>query len=163
MRGIRRDKKYTHLTDMLTEKDPRSDAAVFPSKKALQCYAAMLGFQADNRIPLPSQPLDSIEWHTFSNGDFTDYIYMISLASTKDLTVLRYDIETSDKGEFNEDMVSVFEEFANGGFEIIQSWLDKSPSDRFGTKAILAGLQRDDHLSTAQDDTATQDFPEVEF
>ena len=60
-------------------------------------------------------------------------------------------------------MVSVFEEFANGGFEIIQSWLDKSPSDRFGTKAILAGLQRDDLLSTTQNDAATQDFPEVEF
>ena len=88
---------------------------------------------------------------------------MISLASTKDLTVLRYDIETSDKGDFNEDMVSVFEEFSNGGFEIIQSWLDKSPSDRFGTKAILAGLQRADLLSIAHEDTATQDFPEVEF
>ena len=163
MRGIRRDKKYTHLTDMLTAKEPRSEAAVFPSKKALQCFAAMLGFEADNRITLPAQPLDSIEWHTFGNGDFTDYIYLIALASTKDLDVLRYDVEASDKGDFNEDMVTVFEEFANGGFEIIQSWLDKYPSDRFGTKAIFAGLQRDDLLSVSADDTDGETFPPVIF
>jgi dnd system-associated protein 4 len=163
MRGVRRDKKYAHLTDILTTRNPRTNAAVFPSKKALQCYAAMLGFETDTRIPLPSQPLDSIEWHTFGNESFTDYIYLIALAATKDLDVLRYDVEASDKGDYKEDMVTVFEEFANGGFEIIQSYLDKDPADRFGTKAILAGLKRNNIIAAKEDIQSTGNFPEVVF
>ena len=163
MRGVRRDKKYSNLTDILVEKDPRSNTAVFPSKKALQCFAALVGFQLDNRISLPPQATDNIEWHTFENGDYTDYVYLIALAATKQLDVLRYDVEKSDKGDFSEDMVLIFEEYANGGFEIIQSWLDKSPSDRFGTRAIITGLQRDELLSLKPSSPEVQSFPKVEF
>jgi dnd system-associated protein 4 len=163
MRGIRRDKQYAALTDMLTEKDPRSDTAVFPSKKALQCFAAILGFEAKSRISLPSGAVDSIEWHTFENGEFTDYIYLVALGSTKDLSVLRYDVDKSDPGDFDEDMVTVFEEFANGGFEIIQRWLNKTPNDRHGTKAILSGLQSDEYLSVQKNERSARSFPEVEF
>lgn len=163
MRGIRRDKKHASLTDFLTEKDPRSDAAVFPSKKALQCYAAMLGFEAKSRLALPSGAVDSIEWHTFDNGDYTDFIYLIALGATQDLSILQYDIENSDKGNVAEDMVTVFEEYANGGFEILQRWLNKNPSDRHGTESILLGLQRDGYLSIQKDKDTSRSFPEVEF
>lgn len=164
MRGIRRDKKHASLTDFLTQKDPRSDVAVFPSKKALQCYAAMLGFEAKSRVPLPSSgAVDSIEWHTFDNGEYTDFIYLIALGAAQDLTVLQYDIEKSDQGDVAEDMVAVFEEYANGGFDILQRWLDKSPTDRHGTEAILLGLQRDEYLSVQKDKDSSRSFPEIEF
>ena len=163
MRGVRRDKKYSDLTDILTKKNPRTDTAVFPSKKALQCYAACLGFEKKLRIALSPGAVDSIEWHTFDNGNFTDFIYVISLAETKDIAVLGYDIDNSDKGDFSEDMVSIFEEYANGGFEIIQNWLNKHPNDRHGTDALISGLKRDGLLSMEVNDDGENSFPLVEF
>ena len=163
MRGVRREKKFTELTDLLTKKHPKTDVAVFPSKKALQCYAACLGFEKKSRVALSPGAVDSIEWHTFDNGNFTDYIYVISLAHSKDLAVLGYDIEKSDKGEFNEDMVSIFEEYANGGFEIIQNWLNKNPNDSYGTGALIAGLKRDGFLSMELSNNEEKPFPKVKF
>ena len=85
---------------------------------------------------------------------------MIALAETQSVGVLRYDVENSDTGGFSEDMVKIFEEYANGGFHILQTWLDKNPGDHYGAKAIVAGLQRSGHLTNEQ---AREKFDEVEF
>lgn len=160
MRSIYRSKKHATLINTLTSKDPSSNAAAFPTIKALQCYAAMIGFQEDRREPFDKDERENIEWHTFNNDGYTDYIYMIALAETQSLGVLRYDVENSDPSGFGEDMVKIFEEYANGGFYILQTWLDKHPGDPYGAKAIIAGLQRSGHLTN---ETAREKFDEVEF
>lgn len=146
MRGIRRSKNHSHIVDLLDQKSPDTGRKVFPFKKATMCFAAVLGFENSKRTPLSGSEFDSIEWHTFSNGGYTDYIYLIALAEAKNLGVLRYDVQSSSVDGPNEDMVAIFEEYANGGFEIIQSWLNKMPSDPFGAQAIIAGLKRDGFL-----------------
>ena len=163
MRGIRRSKSHSALADMLVTKNPKTGHAVFPSKKALQCYAAVLGFEMGERLPLPKGELDSIEWHTFDNDDYTDYIYLVALGETKDLNVLRYDVENSDVEGDTEDMVTIFEEYANAGFEILSNWVLKTPSDPFGAKAIVAGLQRNDFLNLRKNENEAQTFDKVEF
>lgn len=163
MRGIRRSKQHAALADMLVTKNPKTGQAVFPSKKALQCYAAILGFEMGERLPLPKGELDSIEWHTFDNEDFTDYIYLVAVAHTKDLNVLRYDVEKSDVEEGNEDMVKIFEEYSNAGFEILSNWVLKTPSDPHGAKAIIAGLQRNDFVNSKMHESDDQTFDKVDF
>lgn len=134
--------------------------AAFPTIKALQCYAAMVGFEQERRVPLEKGENENIEWHTFNNDGYTDYIYLIALAETKSLGVLRYDVENSDSGGFSEDMVKIFEEYANGGFQILQSWLDKSPGDPYGAKAMIAGIQKAGYLAVKE---SKENFDEVEF
>ncbi len=163
MRGIRRSKQHTALTDLLVAKNPKTGHAVFPSKKALQCYAAVLGFEMGQRIPLPKGEVDSIEWHTFDNDAYTDYIYLVALGETKNLDVLRYDVGASEADGFNQDMVEIFEEYSNGGFEILSNWLLKTPSDPHGAKAIVSGLQRNDLLSSNKSEDKEQTFEKVDF
>lgn len=160
MRSIVRSKKHANLITILTSKDPNTGVSAFPTIKALQCYAAMIGFDQGRREPLEKGESENIEWHTFNNDGYTDYIYLIALAATGNLSVLKYDVETSDACGFSEDMVKIFEEYANGGFQVLQSWLDKSPGDPYGSKALISGIQRAGYLI----ETGTKEkFDEVEF
>ncbi len=160
MRSIYRSKKHANLISILTSKDPNTGVAAFPTIKALQCYAAMVGFDQGRREPLERGDTENIEWHTFNNDGYTEYIYLIALAETRNLGVLRYDVENSDTGGFSEDMVKIFEEYSNGGFQILQSWLDKSPGDPYGAKALVAGIQRAGYLTANEN---KENFDEVEF
>lgn len=147
MRGIRRSKVHSDLIDRLDTRNPVTQEKVFPFKKATMCYAAVLGFKKNKRVKLPDGDVDSIEWHTFQNDNYTDYIYLIALAHAKDVGVLRYDVQNSDPCGFPEDMVTIFEEYANGGLEIMQNWLLKKPGDIHGNEAIIAGLKREGFLN----------------
>lgn len=160
MRSVYRSKIHADLTDILVSKDPNTGMAAFPTKKALQCYAAVLGFDQNRRTPLEKGDLENIEWHTFNNDQYTDYIYLIALAETKNLNVLRYDVENSDTGGFSEDMVKIFEEYANGGFHILQTWLHKSPNDPYGAKALIASIQRTGYLIS---EDSRKEFEKVVF
>ena len=152
MRGIRRSKNHSDLIDRFDQKNPVTQQKVFPFKKATMCYAAILGFKKNKRVPLAEGNIDTIEWHTFENGDYTDYIYLIALAHSKNVDVLRYDVPNSDTGGFEEDMVTIFEEYANGGLEIMQGWMSKKPGDAFGNDAIIAGLKREGFLNLTKSD-----------
>lgn len=162
MRGVRRSKIHSDLVDRLDTRNPATDQKVFPFKKATMCYAAILGFKKGRRAKLPNSDVDTIEWHTFANGGYADYIYMIALAHAKDLDVLRYDIKNSDPSGFDEDMVTIFEEYANGGLEIMQTWLRKKPGDVHGHEAIIAGLKREGLLNLTKTDPG-QNFDDPDF
>ena len=160
MRSINRSKKHNNLINILTTKDPKTGVQAFPTIKALQCYAAVIGFDQGRRDPLEKGDNDNIEWHTFNNDGYTEYIYLIALAESQNIGVLRYDEEIGDPKGFEEDMVKIFEEYSNGGFNIIQSWLDKTPGDPYGAKAIIAGLQRVGYLNQQ---SSQEKFADVEF
>ncbi len=158
MRSIYRSKEHAELIKKLTEKSPITGVAVFPTIKALQCFAAVIGFDQKRRKRLDRSDVDNIEWHTFENTNHTHYIYLIALAETNDLNVLKYDVENSDGFEGIANMVEIFEEYANGGFEILASWLAKNPSDPFGNKAILAAMEKAGFLKAEP-----VDFLPIEF
>jgi len=163
MRAIRRSKEYQALIETLVEKkDPETGVSVFPTIKDLQCYAAMLGFQKGERRPLnkKADELDDIQWVTFNDKRCPPYIYLIALAESQNIDVLKYDIESSKAEDGVEDMIKIFEEYANGGFLILQHWLDKEPSDIYGASAIIQGLKRDGFLCRKD---AEQNFEDVEF
>ena len=162
MRSIYRNKAYGPLIAKLTLKDPKTGIQAFPFIKALQCYAAMLGFDQGRREPFDRKDADNIEWHTFNNDGYNEYIYMIALAETKDINVLKYDVENSVPFEGQDDMVKIFEEYANGGFAILENWIAKNPGDPYGTKAILGGLSRSGFM-TAPAPSSDPPFEEPSF
>jgi len=157
-RSVYRSKDYNHIISKLTERNTATGVAVFPTIKSLQCFAAVLGFDRKRRVELDRSNVENIEWHTFNNDKLTHYIFLIALAETKELNVLKYDENIQDTEQVSGDMVKIFEEYANGGFEIISSWLDKTPGDPYGDKAILVAMNRAKYL-----DVEELNISEVEF
>ncbi len=159
-RSIYRSKEHADIIKRLTETNPETGVKVFPWIKDLQCFAAVVGFDQKRRKPLDRSNVENIEWHTFNNDNLTHYIYLIALAETNDVSVLKFDIENPDSAanQPSQNMMEIFEEYANGGFEIIRGWLDKSPADPFGDKAVLVAMEKAGFLKKENNT-----FSDVEF
>ena len=160
MRSINRNKEHADIIQKLMAKNPDTGVAVFQHIKALQCFAAIVGYDQGRRVKLDRGNTENIEWHTFENTKHTHYIYLIALAESNDVNILKYNVETSESSPSGEDMdmVRIFEEYANGGFEIIRGWLSKSPGDPYGDKALLVAMEKAGYLKKDE-----QEFSEVEF
>ena len=157
-RSIHRSKDHACTIETLMKKNPDTGVQVFNTIKELQCFAAILGFDQKSRKKLDRSNCENIEWHTFENTKHDYFIYLIALAETMDMAILRQDFNNAESTVKGEDMVRIFEEYANGGFEIIRPWLDKCPSDPYGDKAILLAMEKLGFLCTDK-----IEFAEVEF
>lgn len=157
-RSIYRSKEHADIIKKLTDKNPKTGTAVFPTIKALQCFAAVLGFDQERRVKLDRSNVENIEWHTFESTNHTHYIYLLGLAEASNLNVLKYDVENSDTSQSGGNMVEIFEEYANGGFEIIRTWLNKNPGDPYGDKALLVAMEKAGFMKIE-----TNAFSDVEF
>ncbi len=154
MRGFRRSKKYEDMVRQLAEK-PHSIAgrSIFPTMRELMCFAAVLGFEFDKRKPLDSDT-NEIDSRIFLNSEVAlDLLYLIGLATEKSVDILREENE--------EEMIRIFEEYAEGGFEILETWLLEKPEDTNGDNAILTALFKNGFLDIPRPiETAA---PEINF
>jgi dnd system-associated protein 4 len=135
MRAIKRSKKYEGIVRQLAEAvHPHASRPIFPTMRELICFAAVVGFERDKKRPLDTATME-IDGRTFENHQQSlDLIYLIGLADAKDVEVLREDSE--DK------CLSIFEQYAEGGFEELAAWLKDKPEDENGDSAILVGLRK---------------------
>ncbi len=146
MRGIRRSEQFEEMVRQLAEMQhpeaipPRS---IFPTMRDLLCFAAVLGFEYDRRHSLQAKT-NEIDGRVFSNNQPTlDLLYLIALASSKDANTLREDNE--------EEILQIFEEYAQGGLEILDGWLKAKPEDNHGDRAILAALGKHGFLDSSKE------------
>lgn len=140
MRAIRRSKRHEDLVELLVGvNQPGETRPVFPTMRELQCFSAVLGFQLNRHKELDGVTKE-IDGRTFDTHDLSrDLIYLIALAHSKDAEVLR---------EENEDeCVSIFERYCEGGFEEIAQWLKDCPTDPHGDTAILHALRKQGFLA----------------
>jgi dnd system-associated protein 4 len=142
------------MVDLLTEKrHPVSGTTIFPTKRELMCFAATLGFESGKRVKLDGKTND-VDGRPFSDhGNTIDLMCLLALAEEKDGEVLRDNRE--------EDRLVIFEEYANGGFEVMQRWFYGRPDDVYKPKAILDGLLKDKFLEkkkSAEDAVTTVTF-----
>lgn len=129
---------------LLTESSANDSLmSIFPTMRELVCFAAVLGFQIDKKLPLDKETHE-IDSRIFESHDVTkDLIYLIALADTRDQEVLR---------EENDDRcIEIFEEYSEGGLEEIALWLKERPEDPAGNKAILDALQNRGFLEHERD------------
>ena len=117
--------KFTELLDVLVEEDSESGGRPFRQFSDVVKFAAVVGVRKDIKGD-PDNIGRTIPFRIFRNAKDHELIWLIALAETKDVDVLR-----SDEYQDNEGMaVGIFEAFANGGLEVILSWLDtKAPSE----------------------------------
>jgi dnd system-associated protein 4 len=135
MRNVRRNLSHEVLVKLLAEKaHPKTQRSIFPTMRELQCFAAALGFQENRRKPLEGKAAE-IDGRIFENSELaTDLVYLIALAGAGDVNILQPERE--------DEAVSVFEEFANGGLEILSEWLAANSGDIDGDQAVFEGLTR---------------------
>jgi len=145
LRNINRSDEHVDLVQKLAARNhPLKKRSIFPTIKDLLCFAAMLGFSEGKRVPLsPNHKKQDIQRQIFIDDGKINLIYLIALSELKDVNILRDDNDV--------DIVEVFEEYANGGLEIMKSWELDVPDDPNGDRAIVNGLIKKKYLLVNQE------------
>lgn len=91
---------------------------MFPTLREALTFCAMLGYKERRKKPLStSLGTEDIAGAQYQTNDAVDAMFALALADAKDSDILRPDRES--------DCVRIYEEYANGGLELIQSWIDR--------------------------------------
>jgi len=157
MRIFRHNASHNDLVDLLygTPLKKANDQPIFATKRDLLCFAAVLGFEVKRRGEIRAKATDFVDGRPFENSqEAMNLLYLIGLAETKDADCLR--------DEKEDDLVSIFEDYADGGLETIREWLRETPSDSHGDRAIIEALKRHGFL-TSTEESAESVAAEVEF
>lgn len=115
---VRRPKDKDALLNRLVE-----DRMPFETYRDVLIFASALGVARNRREPF-QQSSEPIPWSVFTNSGSDALINMIAAVSSEDFNVLEPD-------RFGE-RLTIFEEYANGGLQIIQESLgtsDRPPLD----------------------------------
>lgn len=131
---------------------PGTDRTLFPTIRELLCFAALLGYSENRRIPLDrTVGTEDVSYQQFERGDAEDLIYLIALAETKDPDILK-DGEESRCAE-------IFEQYANGGLEILRDAMLQSGGE-YPDRDILELLQKSGYLNS---EDAEPDVSRISF
>ena len=131
LRNVNRSDKYEISIIQKLTNDPEGNN-IFPTIRELLCFAAMLGYALGKKIKFQENfKKHDVSWAQFVANESDDYIYFIAVCDTKNTDCLKSDTDI--------DLVDIFEEYINGGFEIISDWFAKY-STQSGLKVIISGL-----------------------
>lgn len=126
---VNRSGKYEKTLQSLGGKD----ATMFATLREALTFCAVLGYKERRRLPLdPSRGVEDIAGAQYQLNDAVDVLFALALAEKKESDILRPDNE--------KECVQIYEEYANGGLDLIQSWIDRF-ADIDVNDAIWKGLQ----------------------
>lgn len=131
MAAVAISSKYRNLAEKLTY-GSSGGVKVFPNYMELFLFAAMVGYEGGKREELDPKSRDiEIKDHTFSKND--GLVYLLALNEKEDGEILRDNNEA--------ECWRIVEEYANGGFGLIEEWLVDSPSDTDGVNTVLRKIK----------------------
>jgi dnd system-associated protein 4 len=96
--------------------------SVFTTFADLLCFAACLGYSRGLNSPFDSS-LEPVPWHIFENSGKDSVVNLIAAVSSDDFGIVGQD-------RFDEKL-RVFEQYANGGLQILSELVEKSPRSPF--------------------------------
>lgn len=142
--NINRSRVYEDIVQRLAAQSlPGTDRRLFPTIRELLCFAAILGYSENRRIPLDrSQGVEDVSYQQFeARPDAENLIYLLALADRQDVQVLRDDNEDECAG--------IFEEYANGGLAIVKDYLLRDGGE-YPDRALMRLLREKGHLKAVQ-------------
>lgn len=157
MRVFRHNERHVDIVSQLFEKKLKraNDQPIFATKRDLLCFAAVLGYEVQRKGRIEPKAVDFVDPRPFENSqEAMNLLYLLGLAETKDADALRD--ENDDK------LVSIFEEYADGGLATLKEWMAETPTDPDGDTAILVALQKHGYL-TVKNESAESVVADVEF
>lgn len=111
---VKRGKRYEETLQLLGGKD----ATMFPTLREALTFCAVLGYKERRKVPLDnSAGTEDIAGAQYQLNEAVDMIFALALAEAKDSDILRPDNE--------KDCIRIYEEYANGGLELVQGWVDR--------------------------------------
>lgn len=143
--NINRSRVHEDMVQRLaTQKLPGSERTLFPTIRELLCFAALLGYSENRRLPLDKDKgVEDVSYQQFERGDAEDLIYLIALADTKDPEILK------DGGESK--CAEIFEEYANGGLQIIHEAMLRGGGE-YPDRDILELLKEQGYLNSDEEE-----------
>lgn len=133
MRLIQTPVKRSQEFEKTLQKLGGKDATMFPTLREALTFCAVLGYKERRKKKLnSSMGTEDIAGAQYQSNDAVDVMFALALADEKDSDILRPDRES--------DCVKIYEEYANGGLELIQNWVDRYANIDV-EDAIWRGLQ----------------------
>lgn len=118
MRLIQTPVKRSKLFEATLQKIGGKESSMFPTLREALTFCAVLGYKERRRVPLdPNAGSEDIAGAQYQTNEAVDMVFALALADAKTSDVLRPDRER--------DCVLTYEEYANGGLELIQSWIER--------------------------------------
>lgn len=120
------------LLEIFSEKGSRSaDYSKFGPIYEFYIYAMMLGIKRNSRLPLPPRNLTSDfleigKWKRDSS--LVDFLLMVIFTQTDDLNIDWNELEDMEEEQLNKvisDVITLIEEYANGGLEYLENLYEK--------------------------------------
>ncbi len=120
------------LIEALANKGSRSsEYSQFGPIYELYIYAMMIGVKKKRRLPLPPRNLttDFLEIGKWKRDSaLVDFLLMVIFTKTDDLSIDWNDLEDMEENQLNKvisDVVTLIEEYANGGLEYLENLYEK--------------------------------------
>lgn len=111
---VKRSKAYEATLQKLGGKD----ATLFTTLREALTFCAVLGYKERRKVPLdPNAGTEDIAGAQYQLNEAVDTVFALALADSKTSDILRPERE--------KECVQIYEEYANGGLELIQSWIDR--------------------------------------
>ena len=124
------------LLEAFSEKGSRNaDYSRFGPIYELYIYAMMLGIKRKTRLPLPPRNLtsDFLELGKWKrDSSLVDFLLMIVFTQTEDLSFGWNELEDMEEEQLNKvisEVITLIEEYANGGLEYLESLWEKGELD----------------------------------
>ncbi|MES3081188.1 DNA phosphorothioation-associated protein 4 [Sphingomonas faeni] len=152
--NIFRSRIYEEVVQKLaTVPLPDSERRLFPTIREVLCFAALLGFSEQRRLPLDrSQGVEDVSYQQFERDQNAEFlVFLIALAEGGGADVLREGRE--------QDCATVFEEYANGGLAIIKDHLLRAGGE-YPDRALMGLLRERGYLVPTQ---AEPDLAKISF
>jgi hypothetical protein len=124
------------VLDAFSEKGSKSsDYSRFGPYYEIYIYAMMLGIKNKRRLPLPPRDLtkDFIEMGKWKrDSSLIDFLLMVIFTQTDDLQLDWNELEDMENDQLNKvisNIVTLIEEYANGGLEFLEKLWEKGELD----------------------------------
>ncbi len=144
MKNVYRDNRHDTLVKRLAGdiNHPLMKTSLFPFIRELLCFAALVGYAEGEKTAL-SKTTSEIPGRVFENSDEAqDIIYLLALVEKRDADILRNEREA--------EAISIFEQYANGGLDVISRWISEDPGDPYGDHAIIQAMQKYGYFDRAK-------------
>ena len=122
--NINRSRVYEHIVQQVCDKKKydESGKTLFPTIREFLSFCALLGFSQEKRLPLDkSQGVEDIAGAQYINNEAEEIVYLIACLAEKSFSIL------DDGNELK--VANIFEEYANGGLQLINSWAEESEEE----------------------------------
>lgn len=122
---VKRSRKYEETIQVLKD-------SMFPTLREALTFCAVLGYKERRRLPLDNSGTEDIAGAQYIDKEAVDVLFALALAETKQSEILREERER--------ECVQIFEEYANGGLDLVASWIERH-ADIDVEEAVARGLR----------------------